>query len=100
MAEVIDYIRSAGDLVIVNGDFAKGDCTGKHQETLLLAEPGDFKQFPTMGVGMMNFLLNNATSDEVRSAIQKEFEADGMSIKSMTINNTDIIVESEYDQED
>lgn len=99
MAEVIDYLTSdsTGDLVISGGDFAKGDCTLKHQKDLMLAEKGDYKQFPTTGVGLKTHLLNDASEDELRAEIQAEFEADGMRISKIQISSVDSIdIEASY----
>ncbi len=101
MAEVIDYLRDQNNVLrIANGDFVKGDATNKHQQTLLVTEAGEFKQFPTAGVGLMNFMLGDNTADDLRTAIQKEFEADGMHIIDMTISGTAVQLDAQYNEPD
>ena len=95
--EAIDYLRDSGnDLVIENGDFKKGDATLKHQHALLVCEKGSYKQFPTICLGLLNFLLDDDT-DALQQEIQHEFEKDGMQVKVLKINSlSDIEVVAEY----
>lgn len=98
MAVVIDYLHAAdGDLIIEDGDFKKGDATQAHQKVLMMATKGDFTQSPLTGVGVVEFLLDSVNDDELRHAIQEEFEADGMSVEEMEINSGDIKVQAYYD---
>jgi len=97
--KVIDYLRDAsGDLIIENGDFKKGEATTKHQRTLMLANPGDFKYAPTVGIGIVEFLKDDVDPDEMQSVIQREYEKDGMRIKKLVLNSfTDIETIANYE---
>ncbi len=94
----IDYLADdTMDLIIVNGDFKKGDATLKHQKTLLLAEKGSFKQSPTVGVAIRDFILEDSSGDEFQGVVQGEFENDGMKINALVINSfSDINVDASY----
>jgi len=82
------------DLNIANGDFANGQSTMQHQHILLLAHPGDIKQFPTVGVGVESFL--NDEKDDMRTEIRSQFERDGMKVSSMKISGSKIEIEARY----
>ncbi len=93
-----DYIVDENfDLVIENGDFKKGDATLQHQKMLLLSQKGNFKQSPTVGVGIRDFINEDTDADTLQSVIQEEFEKDGMRIAKMILNSfSDIEIEASY----
>jgi hypothetical protein len=96
--EVFDFLFGAdGDLAIDNGDLAFGESTLQHQRDLLLATKGSFRQFPLVGVGIRLELLNTATADEVRVAIQRELEQDGMKVQKLLVRGEDIDLEASYE---
>jgi hypothetical protein len=98
MANTTDYLISAtGGLIFENGDFAKGDCTQKHQHDLLRVVPGQFTQSPTCGVGIVKFINAESTGDDLSYSIQKEFEADGMTIHHLAIDSNSINITASYD---
>lgn len=79
-----DFLRdNTGDLLIKDGAFVVGESTLQHQELLVKDMPGDLKQFPTSCVGIEQFILDEVGADEIKATIRKEFEADGMQIKSI-----------------
>lgn len=75
-----------GDLRIVNGDFVIGDATLQHQEHILLAHKGEFKESPEIGVGVSDYLLDE-NFKKALSEIRKNFEYDGMIINELSIDN-------------
>ncbi len=67
------------DLAFVDGDFAIGESTRQHQNLILISEPGEWREFPTCGVGMQSRLLGD-NPGEVLGIIKRQFEADGMKV--------------------
>lgn len=99
MAKVFDILIDwlTGDLAIRNGDFVIGESTKQHQNHLLIANKGELINNETSGVGLKNYLSDDEVDGaELKSVIQEEFEADGMSINKLRLNG---IVESEIDAE-
>jgi len=41
--------------ILFDGDFTIGESTEQHQETLLLASPGEIRSAPMAGVGLLGF---------------------------------------------
>ena len=72
------------DMQAKDGDFIVGDATLQHQQLLLLSQKGEFKQSPYVGVGISNFLLDDANVHELHQEIQNQFEIDGMKIIEIT----------------
>lgn len=86
------------DLEIRNGDFVTGESTQQHQRDLLLAQKGEYRQSPTIGVGIVDYLLGNETEDEFRRNVTKEFEADGMQVRKITVENfAEIKINASYE---
>lgn len=67
------------DLAFANGDLVIGESTRQHQQLILLSEPSEWTEFPTLGVGMQGRLLSD-NPGEVVSIIKRQFEQDGMKV--------------------
>lgn len=87
-------ITNEGDLNIENGDFVVDNSTLQHQALILLANPGEFKETPSMGVGIENYILDSDMSGCEFEA-QMQFSIDGMKVKNLNFKN-DIIIEADY----
>ena len=89
-------LNDNNDLLINNGDFVVSESTYQHQKHLLLAEKGDYKQFPTAGVASKKY-LERESPDEYARAIRQEFVADGMNVTTLTIlENLELSIDAEY----
>lgn len=86
-----------GSPLVKNGDFVKGDATLQHQRSILLASKNDYKSTPTTGVVLRDFINEDVDPDELQTVIQKEFEADGMTISRLKLNSfTDVDIIAGY----
>lgn len=88
------------DLLIENGDFVLGDATRQNQALLLYCEKGENREFPTRGVGLRSWILDERPGD-LNAAIKREFEADGMKVNGVkakiTLDGVDLQVDAEYE---
>lgn len=71
-----------GDLAIENGDFVTGFSDNQHQEHILIANKGEYKQFPEIGVGIIQ-MLNDDDYINVLIEAKKNLEYDGMKINNI-----------------
>jgi hypothetical protein len=96
MTEVTDILTDpiSGDLLDKNGDDVIGDATEQHQNDLLLAQEGWYKQSPTTGVGITEFLLSEDPTEMLRK-IRMQFTADGMIINKLKAAPT-LQINAEY----
>ena len=96
--EVFDILLDEDyDIQIADGDFVVGESTQQHQMLLLLSEAGEWKQNPTVGVGLRSYLLDDTTVSDLKSAIAKGFEADGQRITSLKITpDYKLTIKAEY----
>jgi hypothetical protein len=84
MALVTDilYDQDTGDIACKNGDFVIGDSTLQHQADLLEAGEGEYKQAPTVGVGLQGF-LNDEDPAEMLRKIRIQFVGDGLNVSQL-----------------
>jgi hypothetical protein len=84
------------DLAIAGGDFFMGESTLQHQQLLLLTNKGEIREFPTRGVGIKDWLLDDRAGD-VNGMVKREFEADGMNVRSIVFRNGQLNVDARYE---
>lgn len=98
MAEVFDYLEdTAGDLIIREGDFSLGESTSQHQKDLLISDKGQYKAFPTVGVGIEGWLNDDVNFAELERIVVGEFENDGMRVGQINIREIEnAVINAEY----
>lgn len=75
-------LDSSGDLSIKNGDLDIGFSDYQHQEHILMATKGEFKEFPELGVGINRMLSDDDFTPFLIEA-KKNLEYDGMRINNI-----------------
>ncbi len=96
MADRTDYLKNdTHDLIIQNGDFANGLSADQHVEDVLLASPGNWRQWPLLGVGIKKYLSGPWNPGQLRRDIRLHIEEmDGQPIKDKNVNSpTDFFIE-------
>lgn len=84
------------DLEIEGGDLALGYSDEYHQKHILLAEKGEFKEFPELGVGIMN-ILNNEDAVTMLLEAKRNFEYDLMTVNELRFtDDNSLYIEAEY----
>lgn len=94
---VFDFILDLDDdILFKDGDLAIGESTELHQRDLVVAMPGEFRQWPTIGAGIRTELLNSITPDEIRVALQRELERDGLRVARLLVKGGGIEIDASY----
>lgn len=92
-----------GDIMFdANGELVTIDnAKDQNQKLLLFTHPGDWKEHPTVGIGLWDYLLGeNEDIDELRQTIQSQFEEDGMEVENLDISEDfKLNVEANYKEE-
>jgi hypothetical protein len=83
------------DLGIEGGDFFSEESTAQHQTQLLLNNKGDFKQNPTICVGVIEYMDDEHFQNLIR-AISVEFTRDGMDVKRVQLSPEGYIKSDAY----
>jgi hypothetical protein len=78
------------DLQIRNGDFVVDDCNEQDIEAILIADKGNWKQWPMLGIGIQRQLEGDFSARAI-TALQRnisiELTADGF-----TVRNTQVLI--------
>ena len=90
----IDPIRNA-DGKIENG-LIIGSTLRQNQALILIAQEGEFKYKPELGIGIEDMILSEAYL-QYRHKIRKHFEMDGLRVETLEVyENKPIVIEAYY----
>jgi hypothetical protein len=74
-----------------------GDTMSQNQALILIANPGEFKTEPTIGVAIDELLLDNDYL-RFRHRIREHFEKDGLKIKSIQLSDgKPLLIDASYE---
>ncbi len=75
-----------------------GATTFQNQALILQASKGEFKEYPTLGVGISDILGDNEATGWKRE-IALQLEADGMKVKAVELDlkNNKLTIDAKYD---
>lgn len=84
-----DIITDASnDIEFINGDFKVKESDSQHVEHVLIADKGQFRQFPLIGVGIKRQLNGSFNPQEIKQIIKLQLESDGYNVRQVTIEPT------------
>lgn len=81
-------INDEGDLSFKDGDFNFGDSDEQHVILIVNTMAGSWKQFPTCGVGIINYSASSGQSLPLKSLIYNQLQLDGFSNVDVKLNAT------------
>ena len=84
-----------GELKIINGDFVIADATLQHQHHIIIAQKGEYKEFPEIGVGIANMILDE-NPRKILTQIRRNFEYDGMKVNSLKFTENSFEIDAPY----
>lgn len=79
--------NETNDIVLENGTLKTGVTDEQNAQLIILAEKGEFKEHPQLGVGISQFLKSTGREKELLRAIRVQLALDG--IKPQTIDYND-----------
>jgi hypothetical protein len=89
-------LDNTGDLEVLNGDLVLGYSDNTHQEHILMATKGEFKEFPEIGVGL-NRMLGDDDYISFLIDAKKNLEYDGMKINNIKFEeNGNLTIDGYY----
>lgn len=94
-----DYLLDkSGDLGIKGGDLVIGFSDNQHQEHILIANKGEYREFPELGVGITQ-MLDDDDYIPVLIEVKKNLEYDGMKINNVKFEqNGNLNIDGKYRQ--
>lgn len=85
-----------GDLLIQNGDIVIGESDNQHQVDIILSNKGEYKEFPEIGVGIVQ-MLSDDDPMSVLIEIKKNLQYDGMKVDNVKFEeNGKITIDGSY----
>lgn len=90
MAAAKDIQLSSNDLLFQNGDFVIANSDPQHIEDLVFENVGAYKQFPLVGVGIINYLNSSGAQLILKRNIKTQLETDGYRVDSVKFSSDDI----------
>jgi len=85
-----------GDLNFKNGDLEIGYSDNQHQEHILIANKGEYREFPELGVGIHQ-ILDDDNYMSVLIEAKKNLEYDGMKINNIKFEaNGNLNIDGQY----
>lgn len=92
-------LTNDGDIDLSTGDIRYGESTRQHKADILMASPGDFGQFPTVGVGAVDYLLDENPGLFLRS-VSRQMTADGIRVERTYIDpEGELVIDGEYEND-
>lgn len=79
----------------VGHDLRVGDVTLQNQALILLAQPGEWKEHPTVGCGIEG-ITNDNELHAWRRLIREQLQRDGMTVRSIRFNHDNIEIDADY----
>jgi|ERR1035437_20464 hypothetical protein len=73
------------DLTIVNGDFLITESDQNHVISIINSYTGAWKEYPLVGVGLIQYLAGSVNSDVVKRAIQTQLITDGYNVQDIKV---------------
>lgn len=70
------------DMVVVGGDMVVGDITQQMIKHVVMATPGEYKEYPMLGVGMI-MQINGNRNQFVLNNIKEQLAAVGIAAKNV-----------------
>ena len=80
-------LDDTGDLLIENGDFVVGDSNQQHVESILLSQKGEFKEFPLVGFGIVNYIKSDTPEVKFKRDLKIQLEYDGFNNAKIDLSN-------------
>ncbi|WP_282628804.1 MULTISPECIES: hypothetical protein [Empedobacter] len=75
------------DLEIINGDFVIDESDQQHIEDIFIAQKGEFKEFPQLGFGAINYLKTTISPYKFERDLRIQLEYDNYSNPTIDTTN-------------
>jgi hypothetical protein len=74
--KLLPPVLRSKDFAELDDDFKAGTADNEYIGYIVLSSPGHWKEFPTIGVGIWNYLQGTASPQVLQRAILKQLEGD------------------------
>ena len=88
-------VTEDGSDVFINpttGDFDTFNSDFQHQQDIILASKGAFKEFPAIGASGKLYINSSAEFTTLKRSVRANLESDGYKLKEFTVEGNDITI--------
>lgn len=85
MAQAQDIKLENNDLVIINGDFDISFSDQQHIEDIINDNVGNWKQYPTCGVGIKQYQASSGQEQIIERLIKLQLQNDGYNVDNLRV---------------
>lgn len=79
-------LSDGGDLTVRSGAIALGDTMAQNEYLLIVSQPGEIKEHPSVGAGMSD-MVGGTSSSEAKRRIRESLRADGMTVRAIDMTD-------------
>lgn len=80
-------LDSDEDLSFKDGDFYVGNSDQQHVQHILKADKGHFRQWPLLGVGILDYVNGAVEPEVIRQLITTNLKNDNYNVKQVVVTN-------------
>lgn len=73
------------DVVFANGDFLVGSSDQQHVKHILKADKGHYRQWPLLGVGMLDYVNGAVEPEVIRQTIRTNLRNDNYNVRQVIV---------------
>ena len=95
MKKVGMQLTTDGDLAISDNSIQIGHTLYQNQYLILIAQKGEYKEHPTLGVGIGD-MTNDEEIDEWKKRICEDFLKDDLRINKISISDNKTLIDADY----
>lgn len=93
----LDITVRRDDTGLIVSGLTIDETTAQNQKLILLAQKGDFKEFPLLGVGISDY-LDDTEADQLFREVREQFVSDGMRVSRLGVSGSgNIEVQAAYE---
>ena len=90
MATAKDILYISNSYDFTNGDFNVGDSDTQHIQDIVFENIGAYKQYPLVGVGIINYLNSSGAQLLLSREIQIQLELDGYLVNEIHFTDSNV----------
>lgn len=87
------------DIIIENGDFKVSDSDQQHIELICNTAIGNWKQYPLLGIGIINYVASSGQSEVLKRLMNVQLASDGFKINEVSVTGSNEIFNYSIDAE-
>lgn len=90
-------LNNAFDFQVAGGDLVIGDSQEQSIALLAATSPGQWRERPTAGMGLVDLLKSDVSELKKKHTINVQLRADGAKLKTLKFEQEEIVIDAYYE---